>query len=99
MFEVGKEVVAIRDHSAKKFLKGDTFILKGIKQGCCKRCSMVLDIGIRPTNDAVSHCPICGHSEPTKIGWFDSSSFVPLDDISISASEVYRILLYLLHSS
>ena len=84
MFEVGKEVVAIKDHSTKWFLKGDVFVLKGIKQGCCKKCSMVLDIGIRPTREAVSHCPICGHYETTKIAWFDSSSFVPLDDISIS---------------
>ena len=84
MFEVGKEVVAIKGHSTKWFLKGDVFVLKGIKQGCCKKCSMVLDIGIRPTREAVSHCPICGHYETTKIAWFDSSSFVPLDDISIS---------------
>ena len=84
MFEVGKEVVAIKDHSTKWFLKGDVFVLKGIKQGCCKKCSMVLDIGIRPTREVVSHCPICGHYETTKIAWFDSSSFVPLDDISIS---------------
>ena len=76
--------MAIKDHSTKWFLKGDVFVLEGIKQGCCKKCSMVLDIGIRPTREAVSHCPICGHYETTKIAWFDSSSFVPLDDISIS---------------
>mgnify|MGYP000914605632 CR=1 FL=1 len=83
MFEVGKEVVAIRDHSQGRFKTGDVFTLRGIKQGCCSQSGLHLDIGLF-TGNGSSVCCHCETIDLSNIFWFNSKSFAPLDDISIS---------------
>lgn len=84
-FEVGKEVVAIKDHHQGPFKKGDTFMLNAIRKGCCSYCSLQLDVGIIDESyDDYTQCDSCGNILNEKKWWFNSKYFVHLDDISIS---------------
>jgi len=77
-FYVGQEVVAIRDHSQGIFKKGQEFVIRGIKKGCC---GIDLDIGM---NESVyiSVCD-CGR-ETIEHGclWFNSNRFSPKQQLS-----------------
>lgn len=86
---IGQPIVAIRDHSTGAFKKGAEFIIKGLKQGKCTDCSVMIDVGI------IGHCKnsICLNCNNISLGdyswWFNYTNFAPLD---VNISELTEIL-------
>lgn len=93
MFEVGKKVIAIRDHSEKDFKKGDIFDLIGIKKSPCGCGNILLNINYKNSYYLFLHCLKCGNrfSITDEYLWFESSSFAPYDD-SLSEHTVDSLL-------
>lgn len=87
-WRIGQPIVAIKNHSQGRFKKGDEFIIKGLRTSSCFCPSKVLiDVGL-PTITGRSGCK-CGFWEVSKIVWFNSTSFAPLD---ANISELTEIL-------
>lgn len=88
--EVGKDVVAIRDHNQGQFKKGDIFPCIGLRPSKCKCPRPEINIGLRTTLKE-QYCPIClveWKSEP--FWWFDTKHFRALDDITPSIEEIIK---------
>ena len=86
---IGMPIVAVRNHSKGRFKKGDEFVVKGIKQGCC---SLLLDIGIKLDGEGIRwRCTCCNAAWETKdlTGWYSERNFLPLD---FDISELTKIL-------
>ncbi len=79
-FEVGKKVIAIKDHPQNRFKKGDVFTLKGISTLSC-RSSLALDIGMTLPGELVL-CAACGevYNIQTSTFWFLAMRFIPLEE-------------------
>lgn len=85
-FRIGGKVIAVKVHSQNLFKKGDIFKIWGLKESCCNKGQLVLDIGFAAPFGGM--CPVCGYMDNSKIGWFHSKLFVPLDDMQTELSEV-----------
>jgi len=89
MFEIGKEVVAIKGHSQGAFKKGDVFMCEGLERCPCKCGMPYINVGITVPyhfSKVEAHCHVC-HTIYPQAGiywWFKSTSFAPLDSIDIS---------------
>lgn len=81
MFEVGKSVVAIKDHSIFAYRQGDVFEVEAIKKGCV-HSPINLMLSPSPTS-ASTRCNICGIANNG--AWFAAQNFRPLEEIEISA--------------
>ena len=100
MWYIGQKIVAIKDHSQGMFKKGDTFVIKGLRNCICK-CEIVeIDINIRD-NSNMWECPVCKMDgiEYTDIYWFHEDMFKPLEEATdenelekIDISELTKIL-------
>lgn len=74
-FYVSQEIVANRDHSQGLFNKGDEFVVKSIRMGCC---DWEIDIGIKIPDEFTGwSCYTCGKSSHSDICWFKTKSFSP----------------------
>lgn len=90
MFEVGKKVIAIKDHSHGYFRKGDVFELLCIKQFC--KCAIALDVGLKTKDTGTNtYCPRCGYEDSTGVLWCIQTYFAPYDD-SLSSITVEELL-------
>ena len=80
---IGQPIVAIRSHSQQLVIKGQEFVILGIKKSKCKCFGADLDIGLKG-NWRFCKCPRCGVVENYNgIGWVADLLFAPLDqDIS-----------------
>lgn len=78
-FYVGQDIVAIKDHSKLSFKEGDVFTIKGLKQGCCGKCTLLIDIG--KTNLTDSYCTFC-YKVLHGIVHYNSICFRPLDELT-----------------
>jgi hypothetical protein len=76
-FKVGQQVVAIKDHSRKIFLKGQVFEVLAISNNpCCSR--EVLHIGFSASKTL---CTACNNAyKSSNIWWIHSSLFVPVEE-------------------
>lgn len=88
-FYVGQDVVAITTHDEGFYKEGDIFVVKGLKQGCCKRCPLDIDIG--QITEFGTVCHYCDYDEETTIRWFNANNFRPLDELT-NISELTEIL-------
>jgi len=82
MFEVGKKVICIKDHSQGVVKKGQIFELHAIKKGVCGCGLIVFDIGKQNYCDHYV-CGSCNKDQlPNKDGiyWLGSILFAPYDD-------------------
>lgn len=87
MFEVGKKVICIKEHSSGVIKKGDLFELLGMKKHKCKCGVLVLDVGIETTSP-FERCSDCGDIRLAlneNEHWFRAKLFAPYDD---SLSEI-----------
>jgi hypothetical protein len=96
MFEVGKKVICIKNHSQGVVKKGDVRELLGIRKALCKCGGLDLDIGIATHNVANNNCIVC-NMQSLDIGgiyWFDSRIFAPYDDTlsTLTADELIESL-------
>ena len=81
MWYIGQPIVAIRDHSASNFKKGQEFIIHGIKKSFCGCSNILINIGIS-TNHTHIRCTYCGKRELND-SYYSENCFAPLDqDIS-----------------
>jgi len=90
--EVGKDVVAIRDHSQGVFKRGQIFTCLGIRQSACVCKHLQINIGASAHN-SVYHMPNgCGESTGKCDGvhWFKLVNFRALDDITPSIEEIIK---------
>lgn len=82
MWEVGKKIMAIKNHSQGAFKEGDIFVLKGVYENVCKCSLLKLDIGMK-TKKFISKCPVCQGKtllEYSNIWVFNETCFKPLDE-------------------
>lgn len=86
MFEIGKEVVALKTHPWNLYKEGDIFTILSIKNSNCSCNVLLLDIGIKGYSTTM--CYRCG--VPHGGMYFMSKDFKPLDEIDIT--EVTEIL-------
>lgn len=98
MFEVGKKVICIKNHSQGVVKKGQVFELLGIKKGHCKCASVVVDVGIIDDEDygnatrlRCAKCRVVYHNDKSNIWWLSADLFAPYDD-SLSDLTVEDIL-------
>lgn len=90
-FYVGQKVVAIKDHSNKRFLRGQEFTVTGIINGCCDMSKWVITIGIADISIESCKCLYCGKAKPVINELiFNSTCFAPTSNNfkSISYTEV-----------
>lgn len=85
---IGQPIVAIRNHSQGFFRKGDEFVIRGLKQGCCPAVGVLINIGVT-TDRTVTHCPACNFRKPVADHFFSEICFAPLDT---NISELTEIL-------
>jgi len=80
---IGQEIVAIESHKQGVFKKGDTFIIKGLKNSICTCKDVSIDIGKTSINH-LTECQNCGVNwKNNGTWWFSEKRFAPLDyDIS-----------------
>lgn len=87
MFEVGKKVICIKDHSEGIVRKGQVYPINAIKKGHCVCGYKLIDIG-KPfhtpqTTLYNSMCMQCGHQKVERndgIQWLSCILFAPYDD-------------------
>jgi len=90
-FEVGKKVIAIKNHVEGIYKRGNVFELKGIKKSPCGCTHIDLDVGLK-TNVDYLQCSKCKYLEKsTGIHWCGETHFAPYDD-SLSELTVEDIL-------
>ena len=80
---IGQPIVAIVNHSQKRFRKGDEFIVCGLKLSSCK-CTphTLIDISIRDYAYTHTKCVDCNTDRPYDAHYHEDC-FAPLDtDIS-----------------
>ena len=91
MFEVGKEVACIKRPQNKLINVGDVLTIRSMEKGCC--VPLLLSFNIQSIDELGHNIPIGYKYECYDCGRvyisdgfqrFNSSCFVPLDDISIS---------------
>lgn len=78
-YTIGDDIVAVVNHSQRKFKEGDKFICRGLKiNACCGR--YMVDIGIKDGSFPFDECH-CGSIVKTTsdIWWMDSICFRKLD--------------------
>lgn len=93
-FYIGQRVVAIE--TGELWKKGDEFIVKGIKPGCCKTTSWKVDVGIllppcgRPYKISCEYCHVGYISYAGNIFWAEHNAFAPIQESfqSISLEKV-----------
>lgn len=93
-FQVGKDVVALRNSPYGDYKKDDVFPLIGIKISECKCNTLDLNIGQTFDNDNENlYCDVCNTSyhENSAIWWKDSIDFAPLDSLT-NIDELTEIL-------
>lgn len=91
--EVGKDVVAIRDHSQGIFKKGQIFKCLAIKEPYCNCYKALIDIGIKDSSFSnFNECYLCGASfkENNSTWWLNIDLFRALDDITPSIEEIIK---------
>ncbi len=91
--EVGKDVVAIRDHSQGKYKKGQIFKCFGLKAPYCNCIKALIDIGVQDYSPSgFSECNYCSLRvrDNTITWWFNIDSFRALDDITPSIEEIIK---------
>lgn len=79
-FFIGQKIVAVKDHSLRKFKKGDVFTVLDTKKMCCIpsvriNTNFVDNLVIR------THCT-CGRSEINKHPFYSENCFAPFQEIS-----------------
>lgn len=90
-FEVGKKVIAIKDHCQGAFKRGEIFELLGISKNPCKCKAIVLDIGIKSSTNT-GLCIKCFDEYPTGANWlFYITNFAPYDD-SLSSISIEELI-------
>jgi len=100
-FRIGQEVVAIRDHSLKFFMKGQIFTIIGLSEAKCFCGDALVNIGYRSSNTG-QICNDCGHVWQNVNGdtWFSHTAFAPLQtdseeaDMNEAIAEVMERELY-----
>jgi len=102
MFEVGKKVICIKNHSQGIVKKGEVYELISIRKSKCKCKYIDLDIGFaipEHKNNTIQGCRTCGEMYIKTDGthWFCSSLFAPYDD-SLSETTVEELLNELVES-
>lgn len=93
-FYVGEEVVAIRDHSQGCYTKGQTYVVRAIRKGCCV---WEIDIGASHINSIfgfpIAACSICRNIEYNPVTWWMfASSFVSKAQEQFQQVEFNKIL-------
>lgn len=93
MIQVGKDVVAIKDHSHGDYKKGQIFPCLGIRPSFCKCPEPEINIGLKDLPGHVN-CTICGIGpyDSSPIQWYSTISFKALDDITPSIEEIIKQL-------
>lgn len=92
MWRIGQTIVAIKDHSQRKFKQGDVFEINGLKKSFCKCVYTLIDIGISTvaTHSECGHCNIIVKSNDN-IHWFGEDMFKPIDEFA-NISELTELL-------
>lgn len=85
MFYIGQKIVAIRDHSAGLFKKGQEFTVLNLKESTCMCKDDLIDIGIK-SPCGISYCRICEKETYSDIWWIKSRCFAPLETYGESYS-------------
>ena len=87
---IGQQVVAITDWEGL-FKKGDTFVIKDVKQACI--CSgTIIDIGLnRPSDTGITECYEC-KSFVIKGDYISAKYFVPVDYKNVKNVTFEKIL-------
>lgn len=82
MFEIGKEVVCIKSHSTGAVKKGQNYIVTGV--GGCGCGTVDITVGIKNFhNMSFERCRFCTTVHSNTGEWqFDSSRFIPVDEIA-----------------
>jgi hypothetical protein len=77
-FYIGQEVVAILDHSQGDYKKGDEFVVRGIRKGCC-----FIDLDIGKLHNGYINCIYCNSLNPANgVMWYHSRAFAPKQQLS-----------------
>lgn len=90
---IGQDIVAVRDHSAGHFKRGDEFKIMALKNCSCNCNQICIDIG-RTHNLTSAHgqfyCKWCKATYPIvdKIQWYLEECFQPLDPIKDAISQL-----------
>lgn len=89
--EVGKDVVAIENHSQGNYKKGQIFTCIGLRDSRCKCSDMGINIGYRE-HPGVQYCPQCNTSyyDSSIYTWYCISAFRAIDDITPSIEEIIK---------
>jgi hypothetical protein len=80
MFRIGQKVVCIESHSQNVVVKGQIYVVKGLK--VCPICGHLdVDVGIKPPVKSFSTCSGCGTCIESSIWWLRASRFAPIEEI------------------
>ena len=89
---IGQDIVAVKDHSAGRFKRGDEFKVLGLKRCSCKCRGVEIDIGhtIKRDLSCIFYCDSCFETEKltSNTQWYLECSFAPLDPIKEAISEL-----------
>jgi hypothetical protein len=91
-FDIGKKVIAIRNHPDMMYKSGQVYTLLNIRTSLCKCADPLLDIGFK-NRYRYWICDICEASGRVEdsIFWVSSVDFLPYDD-SLSDITVEEIM-------
>lgn len=92
-WRIGQDIVAIRTHIQGYFKEGDTFTVEAIKRGLCPCCPIMLNIGMKRTQNRFYSCSmhLVSLHEQDDPYFFGSLHFSPLDSLA-DISELTEVL-------
>jgi len=90
---IGQDIVCIKTHSVGLVKEGNTFTIKGLREGFCKCYKTLINVGVsHPNSTGMVGCNICNNGfQAHGIAWFDEKLFAPLDTLC-NISELTEIL-------
>jgi hypothetical protein len=92
-FYVGQKVIATKDHSNKRYLKGQIFTVHDIMKKSCGCSGYVIRIGNIVGNGFGTDCITCGKSiSDSGALWFNSKSFAPIQEQEFKQTTYSKVL-------
>ena len=81
-WNIGQDIVAIKDHSQGAFKEGDVFTIKALRKSSCRCGHITIDVGAI-TDIPKSRCNHCGTVYACDTTWwFHENCFAPLDTLA-----------------
>lgn len=93
---IGQEIICVKSHSMGCVKEGQTFVIKSLKQGECKCCDVLVDVGIIGNSKYIGEivtCKLCygKYLKANCTWWLNPCLFVPLEYDKQALEELIKL--------